>query len=106
MANTSAIVVNAFPAEKRGVGLGVNSMAYSEGAVMGPIVGGALLQISWHWIFWFNVPLGIFLLFWAWKSLPVDHSKSGTKRSSRPNLEMCSSWKLPVITKQATGATS
>ena len=38
--------------------MGTNTMVAAIGLVLGPVLGGALVSISWHWVFWFNVPLG------------------------------------------------
>jgi EmrB/QacA subfamily drug resistance transporter len=64
-ANSSAIVTDAFPREQLGVAMGTNIMVAAVGLVLGPVLGGALVSISWHWVFWFNVPLGIFATLWA-----------------------------------------
>ena len=37
--------------------MGANTMVAAIGLVLGPVLGGALVAISWHWVFWFNVPL-------------------------------------------------
>ena len=39
--------------------MGTNTMVAAVGLVLGPVLGGALVAISWHWVFWFNVPLGL-----------------------------------------------
>src|SRR5437773_2204141 len=64
-ANSSAIVTDAFPREQLGVAMGTNMMVAAVGLVLGPVLGGALVAVSWHWVFWFNVPLGIFATFWS-----------------------------------------
>ena len=38
--------------------MGTNTMVAAVGLVIGPVLGGALVDISWHWVFWFNVPFG------------------------------------------------
>ena len=38
--------------------MGTNTMVAAVGLVLGPVLGGVLVSISWHWVFWFNVPLG------------------------------------------------
>ena len=39
--------------------MGANTMVAAVGLVLGPVLGGALVAISWHWVFWFNVPLAL-----------------------------------------------
>jgi MFS family permease len=58
-ANSAAIVTDAFPREELGVAMGTNTMVAAIGLVIGPVLGGALVGISWHWVFWFNVPFGL-----------------------------------------------
>jgi EmrB/QacA subfamily drug resistance transporter len=64
-ANASALVTDAFPREQLGVAMGTNVMVAGIGLVLGPVLGGALVEISWHWVFWFNVPLGIAGTLWS-----------------------------------------
>src|SRR6185369_4129929 len=42
-----------------------NTMVAAVGLVIGPVLGGALVAISWHWVFWFNVPLGLIGALWG-----------------------------------------
>src|SRR4051794_39465175 len=64
-ANASALVTDAFPREQLGVAMGTNVMVAAIGLVLGPVLGGALVGISWHWVFWFNVPLAALGSVWA-----------------------------------------
>src|SRR4051794_37251458 len=64
-ANSAALVTDAFPREQLGLALGTNTMVAAVGLVIGPILGGILVSISWHWVFWFNVPLGILGTVWG-----------------------------------------
>jgi EmrB/QacA subfamily drug resistance transporter len=64
-ANSAAIVTDAFPREQLGLAMGTNTMVAAVGLVIGPVLGGALVAISWHWVFWFNVPLAIAGSLWA-----------------------------------------
>jgi EmrB/QacA subfamily drug resistance transporter len=64
-ANASALVTDAFPRRQLGVAMGTNVMVAGVGLVLGPVLGGALVAISWHWVFWFNVPLGLVGTAWA-----------------------------------------
>jgi EmrB/QacA subfamily drug resistance transporter len=58
-ANAAALVTDAFPREQLGLAMGANTMIAAIGLVLGPVLGGALVSISWHWVFWFNVPLAL-----------------------------------------------
>jgi EmrB/QacA subfamily drug resistance transporter len=64
-ANAPALVTDAFPKEQLGLAMGTNTMVAAVGLVLGPVLGGALVTISWHWVFWFNVPLGIAGAIWG-----------------------------------------
>jgi EmrB/QacA subfamily drug resistance transporter len=68
-ANTGAIVTDAFPRQQLGLAMGTNTMVAAVGLVIGPVLGGVLVSISWHWVFWFNVPLGLLASLWAAKVL-------------------------------------
>jgi EmrB/QacA subfamily drug resistance transporter len=58
-ANAAALVTDAFPREQLGLAMGANTMVAAIGLVLGPVLGGALVAISWHWVFWFNVPFAL-----------------------------------------------
>jgi EmrB/QacA subfamily drug resistance transporter len=68
-ANAAAIVTDAFPREQLGVAMGTNTMVAAVGLVIGPVLGGALVDISWHWVFWFNVPFALIGSAWAYSIL-------------------------------------
>ncbi len=65
-ANAAALVTDAFPKKELGLAMGTNTMVAAVGLVIGPVLGGALVAISWPWVFWFNVPLGLAGCVWAW----------------------------------------
>jgi EmrB/QacA subfamily drug resistance transporter len=65
-ANAPALVTDAFPREQLGLAMGTNTMVAAVGLVIGPVLGGALVAISWHWVFWFNVPVGLAGALWGW----------------------------------------
>src|SRR6266404_579405 len=73
-ANSGALVTDAFPKRQLGLAMGTNVMIAAVGLVIGPVLGGALVAYSWHWVFWFNVPLGLLGSAWAWLVL---HEMSG-----------------------------
>src|SRR4051812_6559202 len=57
---TLTILSNAFPPEKRAAALGIWSSIAGLGVAAGPLVGGLITDaLSWHWIFWINVPVGV-----------------------------------------------
>ena len=64
-ANAAAVVTDAFPREQLGLAMGTNTMVAAVGLVIGPVLGGALVSISWHWVFWFNVPCALLGSLWA-----------------------------------------
>src|SRR4051812_29121199 len=60
---TLTLISEAFPAEKRGAAIGLWGGITGLGVALGPVVGGAVVDgISWHWIFWVNVPVGVVLM--------------------------------------------
>lgn len=60
---TLTLLSEAVPAERRGAALGIWAGVSGLGVALGPVVGGAVVEgISWHWIFWLNVPVGLALL--------------------------------------------
>jgi len=55
-----ALVSAAFPPGQRGKAIGIWGAVTGSAVAVGPVVGGAIVQgISWHWIFWINVPIGL-----------------------------------------------
>jgi MFS family permease len=69
MANSAAILTDAFPPNERGMALGVNMVAGIAGSFVGLIAGGLLADIHWRLIFWINVPFGLFGTVWAYRKL-------------------------------------
>jgi MFS family permease len=69
MASSSAILTDAFPANQRGMALGVNMVAAVAGSFLGLLIGGVLSQWDWRAIFWVGVPVGILGTIWSFRSL-------------------------------------
>src|SRR4051812_374339 len=69
MANSAAIITDAFTAEQRGMALGVNIVSALAGSFIGLVLGGVLAEWDWRSIFWVNIPLGILGTVWAYRSL-------------------------------------
>jgi EmrB/QacA subfamily drug resistance transporter len=71
---TLTILSGAVPAERRGLALGAWGGISGLAVALGPLVGGAVVSgISWHWIFWLNVPIGVVLVPLAWSRLAESH---------------------------------
>jgi EmrB/QacA subfamily drug resistance transporter len=64
-ANSAALVTDAFPPKQLGFAMGANMMIAAIGLVIGPVLGGALVEISWPWVFWFNVPFALVGAIWG-----------------------------------------
>ena len=69
MANSSAILTDAFPRHQRGLAMGVNQAAAFSGTFIGLIVGGLLAPFDWHLIFLVSVPVGLLGTVWGYLSL-------------------------------------
>ncbi|MEU1980907.1 MFS transporter [Nocardia sp. NPDC019395] len=69
MANSSAILTDAFPAHQRGLAMGINGVAAISGSFLGLLVGGVLAPIQWHYIFLVSVPFGVIGTVWAYLKL-------------------------------------
>jgi MFS family permease len=69
MANSAAILTDAFPPGKRGMALGINQIAGISGQFIGLLLGGLLAAWDWRAVFWINVPIGVFGTVWAYRSL-------------------------------------
>jgi EmrB/QacA subfamily drug resistance transporter len=70
MANSMAIITEAFPPDERGRAMGINSITWAIGGVIGPVVGGLILSLaSWRWIFLVNLPVGIAGTLWGYLAL-------------------------------------
>ncbi|HEY2314373.1 MAG TPA: MFS transporter [Streptosporangiaceae bacterium] len=69
MANSAAILTDAFPANQRGMALGINQIAGISGQFVGLLLGGLLAAWDWRAVFWVNVPIGIWGTIWAYRSL-------------------------------------
>jgi MFS family permease len=79
MANSSAILTDAFPAHERGMALGINQVAALAGSFIGLVLGGLLSEWDWRAIFWVSVPIGILGTVWAYHSL----QETGARRPGR-----------------------
>jgi MFS family permease len=68
-ANSSAIITDAFPANQRGLALGINGVAAVAGSSIGLVLGGVLAPVAWRAVFLVSVPFGIFGTAWGFAKL-------------------------------------
>jgi EmrB/QacA subfamily drug resistance transporter len=93
---TLTILSSAVPAERRGLALGAWGGISGLAVAFGPVVGGAVVNgISWHWIFWLNVPFGVVLLPLALRRL--DETKGPLGRVDLPGLALASAGLFGVV---------
>jgi len=69
VANSGAILTDAFPANQRGLALGINNIAGISGSFIGLVLGGVLAAVDWRLVFLVSVPFGIFGTIWSYLKL-------------------------------------
>ncbi len=69
LANAAAIITDAFPANQRGMALGINNIVGVSGMFVGLVLGGLLAPIDWRMVFLISVPVGLFGTVWAYLKL-------------------------------------
>jgi MFS family permease len=79
LANSTAILTDAFPTNQRGLALGINQVAGISGSFIGLVVGGVLAPLDWRLIFLVSVPVGVFGTIWAYLKL----RDTGVRRPAR-----------------------
>jgi EmrB/QacA subfamily drug resistance transporter len=93
---TLTILSAAVPAEKRGVALGAWGGIGGLAVALGPLVGGAVVSgLSWQWIFWLNVPIGLLLIPVALSRL--DETRGPSNRLDLPGLGLASAGLLGIV---------
>ncbi|MBB5937715.1 DHA2 family efflux MFS transporter permease subunit [Streptomyces zagrosensis] len=76
---TMAMITQIFPADKRGAAMGVWGGSAGVSMLLGPVVGGLLVDSAgWEWIFLINVPIGVLAFALAWRLLPTLPTRSQT----------------------------
>jgi EmrB/QacA subfamily drug resistance transporter len=69
LANSAAIITDAFPRNQRGMALGINNIVGVTGMFIGLVLGGLLAPIDWRLVFLISVPVGLFGTVWAYLRL-------------------------------------
>ena len=78
MANSTAIITDAFPPDRRGFALGVNQVSALAGSFFGLVIGGVLSEWHWRAVFWVSVPVGVWGTWMGYRTLhdkPRDHDR-------------------------------
>jgi MFS family permease len=86
LANSTAILTDAFPTHQRGLALGINSVAGIAGSFLGLVVGGVLAPLNWHLVFLASVPVGVFGTVWAYLKLHDTGARRAAKLDWWGNL--------------------
>ncbi len=93
---TLTLLAEAFPKDRRGMAIGVWSGISGIAVAIGPLVGGAVVQgISWHWIFWINVPIGLIVIPLAMRWLTESRGPYGTL--DLPGLGLASTGAFGIV---------
>jgi EmrB/QacA subfamily drug resistance transporter len=93
---TLTILSAGVPANRRGAFIGAWSGIAGLAVAFGPLVGGAVVSgISWHWIFWLNVPIGVVLIPLALRRLEETHGPAG--RLDLPGLGLASAGLTGIV---------
>jgi EmrB/QacA subfamily drug resistance transporter len=93
---TLTILSAAVPAARRGMALGIWGAVGGLAVALGPVVGGAVVQgISWKWIFWLNVPIGVLLVPLA--RLRLQESRGAARSLDLPGLVLASGGLFGVV---------
>jgi EmrB/QacA subfamily drug resistance transporter len=80
MALANAIITETFPASERGKALGISGLFVSVGIIAGPTIGGLILgALSWHWIFFVNLPIGVAGVLMTLRFVPTGRPPGGQK---------------------------
>jgi EmrB/QacA subfamily drug resistance transporter len=83
-ANSTALITDAFPTAQRGFALSINMVAANSGFILGTVLGGILTEFfGWRYVFFINLPFGIFATAWAYVKL---HEIVAPERAARFDL--------------------
>ncbi len=80
LANSAAILTDAFPPNQRGMALGINNIVGVSGMFVGLVLGGLLAPIDWRLVFLISVPVGLFGTVWAYLKLEERSDAASARR--------------------------
>ena len=106
MANSGAVIADLYPRERRGRAYGFTALGWTMGAVLGIVLGGLIVTyISWRWIFWINVPVGVAALAVATRVLH-DRAERTRRRLDLPGMTCLGLGLFGVLWAMTTLATT
>jgi MFS family permease len=115
LANAAAIITDAFPANQRGMALGINNIVGVSGMFVGLVLGGLLAPVNWRLVFLISVPVGLFGTAWAYLKLqersaprrrPIDWGGNVTFALGLILLMVAVTYGIRPYGAQSTGWTS
>ena len=93
LANAAAIITDAFPANQRGMALGINNIVGVSGMFVGLVLGGLLAPIDWRLVFLISVPVGLFGTVWAYLKLRgAEHAAPRARSTGGATSPSPSAW--------------
>jgi EmrB/QacA subfamily drug resistance transporter len=99
---TLTVLSAAVPAARRGVALGIWGAISGLAVALGPLVGGAIVSgISWHWIFWLNVPIGLVLV--PFILLGLEETRGPAFKLDLPGLALASTGLVGIVWALVSG---
>ena len=75
-----SLLLAAVPGHARAQAIGTWSAIGALGAALGPVIGGFLVELSWRWVFWINIPVGVVTVILAFKVLPESRDETSNAR--------------------------
>jgi EmrB/QacA subfamily drug resistance transporter len=98
LVNSIALITEVFPPHERGRALGINSVTWAAGGVLGPVLGGLILNAgSWRWIFFINIPIGIFGALWGYFALKEMSIRNAKEKFDFPGAAAFSLGLLSIL---------
>ncbi|MGD0609644.1 MAG: MFS transporter, partial [Streptosporangiaceae bacterium] len=83
-----SLLLACVPAAARGRAIGTWSALGALGAALGPVIGGSLVQVSWRWVFWINLPVGLAAVLLAARVIPESKDPSVRERPDLPGAAL------------------
>ena len=103
-ANSTALIVDAYPADRRGAAIGINQIAAIGGSFLGLVIGGVLAAHSWRSVFWVSIPFGVVGTIWSMRSLhAADSVVSMSSEDRRDQLRRLDLWGNVTLTVGLVG---